>query len=72
MDLVAVLHFHPDSEFYEALYGPTMRMQKSSHRECRNEPVSQVLVAVDQPVDVQEFRTLAGSKDLRVLRKARL
>ena len=70
MDLITTIRYLPDAEFYEAVYGLTLwAMQQQLDGAGRDEPVREVLVRVDQPMDVQEFRTLAGSEDLRVIQK---
>jgi len=69
MDLIAALHWHPDAEFYQGLYGglePCVTAEVGDSFRW-NEPIKQVPIAVDQPMYVEEFRTLAGSNDLRVL-----
>lgn len=70
MDLVTTVHHFPDAEFYEAVHGTTLWvMQQQLDGTVGDEAIRQMLVGVNQPMDVQEFRTLAGSEDLWVIQK---
>jgi len=70
MDQITTVRYLPDAEFYEAVHGTTLWvMKKQLESAVGDETIRQMLVRVDQPVNVQEFRTLAGSQDLRVIQK---
>jgi len=72
MNLIAAVYFGPNVEFYEALYGEAVRelvRDQGGDDFCSDEAIGQKMVAVDQRMNVEEFRTLTGSDDLRVLRE---